>query len=530
MRAPNRQPSKVQVNYFPIRGGLDLETQSLVADPGTCVSMVNFEVDTNGSPRRIAGYEKFDPNIVPFATSGFEVVQGVVRFNNRTYAFGRGFSGGEIMTRIYWSTGSGWTQIAGARQDNIGPPGPWQFAIYNFTGDPGQEKLFGVNGGWTAIQIDKAGAFDPIFTGLDNADDTPVSVAAHKNHLFLGYRNGSVLFSATGDPESFDVNGGAGELAFGSRITNMMPGPGGSLIITSYQRVWILYGSSAADWVTEEITTQTDSSGAWPLSMQGIGGQPVMFDGGAIRLLNTTSAFANFNYNTLSQAIRPFFDTFGDGVGALSSSVVHGRDMYRMYGGGSGRTKVISMTMRGSKVLGFGISDLPVVLWTVNSELQANGNTITVAGATDGYVYQLDTGTSFDGAPIPAGLRLHFNHVGSPSHQKRFRKAWFDIKSPDPITLLFQPTFSYGNGDESAAVVGIEEASPIAGITGMGGLWDVSEWGEFHWDGDVVNEGAVEITGSGRSISMSIFIEADDVKPFTVNGLVLHYSARGRRR
>jgi hypothetical protein len=41
-------------------------------------------------------------------------------------------------------------------------------------------------------------------------------------------------------------------------------------------------------------------------------------------------------------------------------------------------------------------------------------------GSDDGFVYEMDKGTSFDGAEFFRYIRIPFNHCGSPGYLKRF--------------------------------------------------------------------------------------------------------------
>lgn len=55
----------IQVAYFPLRGGLNLITPPLSMPDGMCRDALNFECDTDGGYRRVAGYERFDGRTEP---------------------------------------------------------------------------------------------------------------------------------------------------------------------------------------------------------------------------------------------------------------------------------------------------------------------------------------------------------------------------------------------------------------------------------------------------------------------------------
>lgn len=58
---------RVDVEYFPLAGGLDLVTPPLSIKPGFCRDAENYEIGVNGGYRRIDGYERFDGRPSPSA-------------------------------------------------------------------------------------------------------------------------------------------------------------------------------------------------------------------------------------------------------------------------------------------------------------------------------------------------------------------------------------------------------------------------------------------------------------------------------
>ena len=75
-------------------------------------------------------------------------------------------------------------------------------------------------------------------------------------------------------------------------------------------------------------------------------------------------------------------------------------------------------------------------------------------GCQDGYVYEMNRGTSFDGAPIESYIRLPFNFAKSPSQHTRWMKATFELSTPDAITvgMAFDIDYAKGYGGLNTAV------------------------------------------------------------------------------
>ncbi|MBV8049119.1 MAG: hypothetical protein JO171_18370, partial [Paludibacterium sp.] len=52
--------AKIDQDFYPLQGGLDLMTPALMIDPGKCFDAQNYEPEITGGYRRIDGYERFD--------------------------------------------------------------------------------------------------------------------------------------------------------------------------------------------------------------------------------------------------------------------------------------------------------------------------------------------------------------------------------------------------------------------------------------------------------------------------------------
>lgn len=57
--------AKVEQDFYPLQGGLDLMTPAITIDPGKCFDAQNYEPQITGGYRRIDGYERFDGHQSP---------------------------------------------------------------------------------------------------------------------------------------------------------------------------------------------------------------------------------------------------------------------------------------------------------------------------------------------------------------------------------------------------------------------------------------------------------------------------------
>ena len=416
---------------------------------------------------------------------------------------------------LYVNTSSGWSGLT-LPAVRIGGGTP-RFASGNFTGNPGDEALYLVDGLNPVLEI-KGDTFT--VTEIPGASVVvgtltlyPKLVEIHKGHLFVGYPAGSLQFSAIGDPFNWSTAGGAGEIAVGQPLREIKALKGDTLGIGLEGGIRILYGTSAADWRVETISQAEDGVSMIPGTLQVLG-EPLFADSLGIRSLSAADTYGNFAMATSSALVKPLYDRMRGGIRA--AAVFREKNQYRLFSDGG---EVLSLTSDGRQLLGVGFSKYPFTAACVAQGELADGAEIVVAGTDDGQVYQLDVGDSFDGVPMDWALQLHFNHLGTPRNHKRFRKAVFDLDAPVAFPMQANLIFNYGGQDHA------QHVQELLGISGNYGLWGVSDWGSFYWGGQYMSEGEIDITGSGRTLSILLYGQGT-VPAFELSGLTLQYSVR----
>ena len=420
---------------------------------------------------------------------------------------------------LYVATDEGWAGLT-LPAPRIGG-GEVRFAIGNFSGNPGDEALYLVDGRNPVLEIKGESL---TVTEIPDCRSVvgaltlyPSLVAIHKGHLFVGYPAGSVQHSGIGDPFAWDVDAGAGEIALGQPLVEIAGLPGDALGLFTEESVRVLYGTSAADWRVERVGSAIDGVRVIPNTIQTLG-EPLFADSLGVRALATVSAYGNFRMSTATALVQPLYDQLRGGI--RCSVISREKNQYRLLGEGG---SCLILTSSGEQLLGIGYAQYGFEPVCAAFGPDHNGHERMVVGAEDGYVYDLDVGDSFDGEPIDAALQLHFNHLGTPRNQKRFRKAVFDMDVPVAFDMRANLIFNYGGSDHAQHLEG------VADITGSHGLWNVDDWGSFRWGGKQMSEGEIDITGNGRNLSILLYTKAI-VPAYELNGLTLHYSVRRLER
>lgn len=417
------------------------------------------------------------------------------------------FQDNEIIT----STPAGSATADGTvSQITLPPGGRYHFDTHNFLVTTGTIALYGANGVGTAFEFD-GDVLTPIVTGEEN--DKPIRIVAHSDHLFLAYEDGRFIHSSLFKPLNYEVVLGALLGGIGETITDLVPTATGELAIFGQNKVAILYGTNSENW---QLKTLTNESGSIPWTAQLIG-SPLYLDHIGVRSLDATQAWGNFALGTKTQLVQPFLATKSKrGVTAVGSMRVRSKDMYRLFwSDGSGIS--IYFGRKQPECMFFNIGLIPSCMC---SGEDAAGKEILFFGSNDGFVYQMDKGTSANGEAITSYIRLPFNHVGSPTNDKRWHKASIEVDVESRARLSITYICSYG--DTSLPQSSEKEFL----VHGGGGLWNEAIWNEFRWSSPIEGTANIYLDGIGQNISLVIISESNYHEPHTIHGVSLHYNYR----
>ena len=415
--------------------------------------------------------------------------------------------------------------------------GTYRFITHNFGGHAGQRRMYGCNGVGKAFEWDGT-VFVPLTTGM--VTDTPTHIIAHRNHLFLAFPGGSVQHSslpaAPADPVfpyKWSVVTGAGEIGIGDEITGFLSMPT-VMAIFARNSTYLLYGASSTDW---DLRGHSDEAGAISNTVQKIGAGIYLDDRG-LTSLTATDKYGDFQANALSKFIEPYLKAVKSLV--QSSARVKTKNQYRLFLTNLG---AITLTLDGEKVIGFtrqAYDKLPVCVCSAEN---SSGDEEIYFGSTDGFVYQMDVGTSFNGNPIEATIKFHFNHLDTPSIVKRIRKITLELDAPIYTYINANVEFDYGETGNPGEFYATE--SP-------GGTWDISSWDSFVWNGRSVSSTPIKVDGNGMNFSLTIYHSGEwelqpeggfgelplsfprtgvtNAQPHTIQGYTVHYDLRKVQR
>jgi hypothetical protein len=399
------------------------------------------------------------------------------------------------------------------------PGGKMEFCNINFTGSSTGQKMYGVDGVNPAFEFDGT-TYVPIHTG--STPDMPSHVVNFKEMLWLSIY-GNLMISALGNPYNWDAINGAGDIGIGDSITGFVPNggtyvTGSTMSIFTDRHLYTMYGSSTANF---NLITSIWDMGFAPFTMQPVSNNTYGWTSRGIQTLITTLTFGDFDYNSISHEIQTLVNK-KQGL-AIASNSLHQKDQYRVYFS-DGTALAVGLT--GDKPTGIMPLNYGLNVRCICTDNRSNdGQEVTYFGSDNGLVYQDNIGTSQDGNPIEAWIRVAFNHSRSPRVRKRYRRAVFEGVVAAYSKLNISYDMGYGNPDvQPSATV------PDTGLPGGGGYWDQFTFDKFSWDSQIISAPNLAIEGTEKNISFLIYSNYAQYQSHTLQGITLIYSPRRLER
>lgn len=385
--------------------------------------------------------------------------------------------------------------------------GRYEFAVHNFTGSTDTRRIYGCDGVNYGFEFDGT-VYVPIHTGM--TVDTPQYVSAFKHHLFFSFR-GSSQNSGTGTPYVWSVVSGAAEIGLGEDVTGYSV-EAETLLIMSRNSANLLVGENIDTFSLDPLNAEM---GAIPRTAQLLGQTYCLDDRGIIQITRAQE-FGNFNLATVSRRIQSVVNT----LRAAASSVYRSRNQFRIYGNdGTGVCMTVGAGRDGIEHY-FTEFNYPLNVACATSGEASTGKDVVFFGSDTGMVYQADKGSSFDGEEIEAYVWLPFNHSNSPEVLKTYRKATVEMTALYYSALQLRPEFSYGDPLSQTHITETKE------IQGHGGYWDLSNWGTFFYDTQLVTSPSLSLSGDGTNISMIIYSKSDIDLGHKLDGVIIQYTPR----
>jgi len=394
-----------------------------------------------------------------------------------------------------------------------------RFAKYNYNGT---QKIAIVDG------VNAPATYDTsLFTALNDAPADvkgAAFIANFKNALFFG--KGTILnFTAPYTDSDFSVANGAGSINVGSPITGLEVFRDQLIIFTevSIQR---LVGNTIADFTLQPVTN--DLGCIESDTIQEVGGDVMFLAPDGLRLLSATDRIGDFGLGVVSKNIQDDLVTFISTNTNFTSCVVREKSQYRIFGYNNNITQENAQGILATQFAEQGGANMQyaetrgIRAFVADSNYHLNSEVILFSN-NDGYLYQMESGSDFDGTAITISFATPFIPIEDPRVRKTFYKIFLytDPQGSVAFDLSLKLDFDEA-GTIQPAPINIQNVQGTVGFFGSG------VFGTTTYGAKLVKLFESQVVGSGFAVSF-LFDSATQAPPFSLDALTVEYATNARR-
>jgi len=267
-------------------------------------------------------------------------------------------------------------------------------------------------------------------------------------------------------------------------------------------------------------------------SIQEIGGDLIFLAPDGLRTVAGTARIDDVELSSISRKILPLINDLLDNISnyTISSIVIRERSQYRLFYYQSGQADSGQRGIIGT--FKYSSDGVPAFEWSqtkglpvkfCTSDLDNSGTEVIYHADESGYIYQHDTGNSFDGNNVEAEFQTPDMDYGDNGLRKSLYKVKANIEPEGTQNdLLLRVRYDFDSSEV-----------PQPGNFNVGNLSSASLFGSAVFGTAVFGASSlpsksVLITGSGFSNNFKFFSN-DTNAPYSVNGMFVSFIAGGRR-
>ena len=394
-----------------------------------------------------------------------------------------------------------------------------RFAKYNFNGT---EKIALVDGLNEPALYDNA-----TFTVLLDAPTDVIGatfVAEVKNHLFFA-KGSTVTFTAPYTDTDFSVANGGGNINVGGTVTALAVFRQ-QLIIFTETSIHQLTGNTIADFNLQPITTDIgciDSD-----TVQEIGGDVMFLGPDGLRLVSGTDRIGDFGLAVVSKTIQDTMTRFISANTSFTSCVIREKSQYRILGF---NTNITEENAQGILATQFAPQGGDNMAWAETRGIRANvadsnynqNTEVVLFSHDDGYLYQMESGNSFDGANIKTTFATPHLPISDPRKRKTFYKLFLYTDPQGSVSFNVSLKLDFDSqGTIQPAPLSILNTQGVVGFFGTG------TFGSTKFGTKLLKLFEAQVVGSGFTVSFQF--DSDDTNPpYSIDALTVEYGLNDRR-
>lgn len=524
------------------RGGLNtnLNQFDMLAQPGLATQLQNFEVDPDGGYRRINGFTLFGGASATRPEANQKVLGCAVYADGVIVCVG---------TNIYFSQdGVSWLQInklsavggddyatfTGKAATARTGQGQASFAVFENSYTYGEIIISDGANRPFAFRMEGTGALNTrtFFSKLITVDGTNSVkyVTVHDHHLIAAGVNdneSTIYYSANNNPEDF-TGTGAGAIVISDKIVGIR-GFREDLFIFCENSIHKLININ--DSSTVSIVPVAENVGCLSgYSIQEIGGDLLFLAPDGIRTVAGTARIGDVELSSVSRQVQQIIGALALEINeyTIDSAVLRSKSQYRLFYSkdvtGYSTVKGLIGTLTPN---GFEWSETRgIQAFGLTSGFDANGIETLYHGDYNGYVYNHDTGSSFNPSGTPTNIKAVYQtpnyDFGDIGTRKTLKYVRISLSPEGQVEPSLRVRYDYEDTSIPQPAEYVLSSVPSPAIFGS------SIFGSVLFGG--TNDPMVRQTVEGSGNTCSFRITSEDTNaPYSINGLYIDYMPSGRR-
>lgn len=345
-----------------------------------------------------------------------------------------------------------------------------------------------------------------------------------KKHAWYAKGN-NLYFSAPSNVSSF--GSGSGVINVGQSVTGLIVFRD-QLIVFTTDTIQKITGSTISDWSLSPITNKTGCINGD--TIQEVGGDIIYLAPDGIRLLSATDRIGDFALDVASDTIHKDADSFLGTSNNFSSMIIRGKSQYRVFAYVSSELDSVAKGLIATKFIaqgseGINWSSTVGIKAHVSDSRYASDQETSMFANDNGYVYKMESGSSFDGDSIEAIYESPFMPLEDPQLRKTFYKMTLYITPTGTTSIDLNMIYDF---DSDITIQPPKQSISSTGTSVF--LYGASNaiYGTATYGGELDKIYNTNIIGSGKTVAIRIS-DFSTNPTFTLDTAVLEYRQNDRQ-
>ena len=247
-----------------------------------------------------------------------------------------------------------------------------------------------------------------------------------------------------------------------------------------------------------------------------------------LRLLSATDRIGDFGLGVVSKNIQDDLVTFISTNTNFTSCVVREKSQYRIFGYNNNITQENAQGILATQFAEQGGANMQyaetrgIRAFVADSNYHLNNEVVLFAN-NDGYLYQMESGSDFDGTPITISFATPFIPIEDPRVRKTFYKIFLYTDPQGSVAFDLSLKLDF---DEAGTI----QPAPIniQNVQGVVGFYGTGVFGTTSYGAKLVKLFESQVIGSGFAVSF-LFDSSTQAPPFSLDALTVEYATNARR-